>query len=132
MGIHVITSDKIKKRLWDGANELRGFMNARQYMDYMLGLIFYKFLSDKTLDQVRAIEILYDLTEAELLEHYERLYNEYQDKYKYIQLIRQPLGCYIPSEYLYQRWMKDINEGRFELQIVTDSLNNFERTIASN
>ena len=130
MGIHVITSDEIKKRLWDGANELRGSMNASQYMDYMLGLMFYKFLSDKTLDQVRATEMLHDLTEAELLERYEKLYNEYQDKY--IKLIRQPLGYYIPPEYLYQRWMKDINEGRFELQIVTDSLNNFERTIASN
>lgn len=126
----MITSDEIKKRLWDGANELRGSMNASQYMDYMLGLMFYKFLSDKTLDQVRATEMLHDLTEAQLLEHYEKLYNEYQDKY--IQLIRQPLGYYIPPEYLYQRWMKDINEGRFELQIVTDSLNNFERTIASN
>ena len=130
MGIHVITSDEIKKRLWDGANELRGSMNASQYMDYMLGLMFYKFLSDKTLDQVRATEMLHDLTEAELLEHYEKLYKEYQEKY--IELIRQPLGYYIPPEYLYQRWMKDINEGRFELQIVTDSLNNFERTIASN
>ena len=130
MGIHVITSDEIKKRLWDGANELRGSMNASQYMDYMLGLMFYKFLSDKTLDQVRATEMLHDLTEAELLAHYEKLYKEFQDKY--IQLIRQPLGYYIPPEYLYQRWMKDINEGRFELQIVTDSLNNFERTIASN
>lgn len=126
----MITSDEIKKRLWDGANELRGSMNASQYMDYMLGLMFYKFLSDKTLDQVRATEMLHDLTEAELLEHYEKLYKEYQDKY--IELIRQPLGYYIPPEYLYQRWMKDINEGRFELQIVTDSLNNFERTIASN
>ena len=130
MGIHVITSDEIKKRLWDGANELRGSMNASQYMDYMLGLMFYKFLSDKTLDQVRVTEMLHDLTEAELLERYEKLYNEYQDKY--IELIRQPLGYYIPPEYLYQRWMKDINDGRFELQIVTDSLNNFERTIASN
>lgn len=126
----MITSDEIKKRLWDGANELRGSMNASQYMDYMLGLMFYKFLSDKTLEQVRATEMLHDLTEAELLERYEKLYNEYQDKY--IKLIRQPLGYYIPPEYLYQRWMKDINEGRFELQIVTDSLNNFERTIASN
>ena len=126
----MITSDEIKKRLWDGANELRGSMNASQYMDYMLGLMFYKFLSDKTLDQVRATEMLHDLTEAELLEHYEKLYKEYQEKY--IELIRQPLGYYIPPEYLYQRWMKDINEGRFELQIVTDSLNNFERTIASN
>ena len=126
----MITSDEIKKRLWDGANELRGSMNASQYMDYMLGLMFYKFLSDKTLDQVRATEMLHDLTESELLEHYERLYKEYQDKY--IELIRQPLGYYIPPEYLYQRWMRDINEGRFELQTVTDSLNNFERTIASN
>ena len=126
----MITSDEIKKRLWDGANELRGSMNASQYMDYMLGLMFYKFLSDKTLDQVRATEMLHDLTEAELLEHYEKLYKAFQDKY--IQLIRQPLGYYIPPEYLYQRWMKDINEGKFELQIVTDSLNNFERTIASN
>ena len=126
----MITSDEIKKRLWDGANELRGSMNASQYMDYMLGLMFYKFLSDKTLDQVRATEMLHDLTEAELLEHYEKLYKAYQEKY--IELIRQPLGYYIPPEYLYQRWMKDINDGRFELQIVTDSLNNFERTIASN
>ena len=126
----MITSDEIKKRLWDGANELRGSMNASQYMDYMLGLMFYKFLSDKTLDQVRAIEMLHDLTESELLERYERRYKEYQEKY--IELIRLLLGYYIPPEYLYQRWMKDINEGRFELQIVTDSLNNFERTIASN
>lgn len=130
MGIHVITSDEIKKRLWDGADELRGSMNASQYMDYMLGLMFYKFLSDKTLEQVRATEMLHDLTEAELLERYESLYKEYQEKY--IELIRQPLGYYIPPEYLYQRWMRDINEGRFELQIVTDSLNNFERMIASN
>ena len=126
----MITSDEIKKRLWDGANELRGSMNASQYMDYMLGLMFYKFLSDKTLDQVRAIEMLHDLTESELLERYERRYKEYQEKY--IELIRLLLGYYIPPEYLYQRWMKDINEGRFELQIVTDSLNSFERTIASN
>lgn len=126
----MITSDEIKKCLWDGANELRGSMNASQYMDYMLGLMFYKFLSDKTLDQVRAIEMLHDLTESELLERYERRYKEYQEKY--IELIRLLLGYYIPPEYLYQRWMKDINEGRFELQIVTDSLNNFERTIASN
>ena len=56
MDTSVITSDEIKKRLWDGANELRGSMNASQYMDYMLGLMFYKFLSDKTLEQVRMTE----------------------------------------------------------------------------
>ncbi len=46
----MITSDEIKKRLWDGANNLRGSMDASRYKDYMLGLMFYKFLSDQTLN----------------------------------------------------------------------------------
>ena len=58
----MITSDEIKRRLWNGANELRGSMNASQYMDYMLGLMFYKFLSDKTLEQVRAIDEVKGIT----------------------------------------------------------------------
>ena len=46
-GKEMITSDDIKRRLWDGANDLRGSMDASRYKDYMLGLMFYKFLSDK-------------------------------------------------------------------------------------
>ena len=124
----MITSDEIKKRLWDGANELRGSMNASQYMDYMLGLMFYKFLSDKTLEQVRMTEQLYELTEEELVNHYKNVYDEYQKQY--IDLIRQQLGYYIQPEYLYQRWIQDITEGRFELETIRTSLDDFERTIA--
>ena len=124
----MITSDEIKKRLWDGANELRGSMNASQYMDYMLGLMFYKFLSDKTLEQVRMTEQLYELTEEELVNHYKTVYDEYQKQY--IDLIRQQLGYYIQPEYLYQRWIQDINEGRFELETIRASLDAFETTIA--
>lgn len=114
--------------MWDGANELRGSMNASQYMDYMLGLMFYKFLSDKTLEQVRMTEQLYELTEEELVNHYKNVYDEYQKQY--IDLIRQQLGYYIQPEYLYQRWIQDINEGRFELETIRASLDDFERTIA--
>ena len=128
MDTSVITSDEIKKRLLDGANELRGSMNASQYMDYMLGLMFYKFLSDKTLEQVRMTEQLYELTEEELVNHYKNVYDEYQKQY--IDLIRQQLGYYIQPEYLYQRWIQDINEGRFELETIRTSLDDFERTIA--
>ncbi len=45
----MISIDEIKARLWNGADELRGSMDASRYKDYMLGLMFYKFLSDKTL-----------------------------------------------------------------------------------
>lgn len=45
-------------------------------------------------------------------------------------MIQQVLGYFVAPEYLYQKWVKDINTGDFEVQKVTDSLNNFEKTIA--
>ncbi|WP_095499149.1 type I restriction-modification system subunit M [Paraferrimonas haliotis] len=38
---------ELQKRLWDIANTLRGNMSADDFRDYILGLIFYKYLSDK-------------------------------------------------------------------------------------
>ncbi|WP_406732158.1 type I restriction-modification system subunit M [Vibrio scophthalmi] len=37
----------LKKQLWNIANTLRGNMSADDFRDYILGLIFYKYLSDK-------------------------------------------------------------------------------------
>jgi type I restriction enzyme M protein len=51
----MITSGEIQRRLWNGANELRGSMDASRYKDYMLGLMFYKFLSDKTLHTAKKV-----------------------------------------------------------------------------
>jgi type I restriction enzyme M protein len=38
---------QLEKQLWDAANDLRGKMNADEYRDYLLGFIFYKYLSEK-------------------------------------------------------------------------------------
>ena len=43
------TNQDLYARLWDGAEQLRGSMDASKYKDYMLGIMFYKFLSDKKL-----------------------------------------------------------------------------------
>ncbi|EEP0532099.1 type I restriction-modification system subunit M [Listeria monocytogenes] len=124
----MITSDEIKRRLWDGANELRGSMDASRYKDYMLGLMFYKFLSDKTLETYKSIAGKGQLSEAELVEEYvkDRAYHgENLDK-----MIQSVLRYFVLPEHLYQTWLKDIAIGEFEVQKVIDSLNNFERTIA--
>ncbi|MBC2248459.1 type I restriction-modification system subunit M [Listeria sp. FSL L7-0123] len=124
----MITSDEIKRRLWDGANELRGSMDASRYKDYMLGLMFYKFLSDKTLETYKSIAGKGQLSEAELVEEYvkDRAYHgENLDK-----MIQSILRYFVLPEHLYQTWLKDIAIGEFEVQKVIDSLNNFERTIA--
>lgn len=123
----MITSDSIKKRLWDGANELRGSMDASRYKDYMLGLMFYKFLSDKTLETFKISARLGQVAEEELVQTYKKArldYGESLDK-----SIQQVLGYFVKPEYLYQVWVEDINSGNFELQKVTDSLNEFERSI---
>ena len=36
----------LKKQLWEVANILRGKMNADEYKNYILGFIFYKYLSE--------------------------------------------------------------------------------------
>lgn len=37
----------LEQQLWNVANTLRGKMNADEYRDYILGFIFYKYLSEK-------------------------------------------------------------------------------------
>lgn len=38
---------KLEQQLWNIANELRGKMDADEFRDYILGFIFYKYLSEK-------------------------------------------------------------------------------------
>ncbi len=37
----------LEHQLWNIANTLRGKMNADEFRDYILGFIFYKYLSEK-------------------------------------------------------------------------------------
>lgn len=103
-------------------------MDASRYKDYMLGLMFYKFLSDKTLEEFKISSGLGQITESELVEEYVKAKIEYGAELD--KMLQIALGYYVAPEYLYQAWLKDINSGNFEVQKVTDSLNNFERTIA--
>ncbi|ABE52726.1 type I restriction-modification system subunit M [Methanococcoides burtonii] len=47
---------QLEQQLWNIANELRGKMNADEFRDYILGFIFYKYLSNKI--EIYADEIL--------------------------------------------------------------------------
>lgn len=124
----MITSEEIKRRLWNGANELRGSMDASRYKDYMLGLMFYKFLSDKTLETFNMTAGIGQVSESELVTEYINAKKEYGVELE--KMIQDVLGYFVAPEYLYQTWLMDINSGDFEVQKVTDSLYSFERTIA--
>lgn len=38
---------QLQKQLWNIANTLRGTMGADEFRDYILGFIFFKYLSEK-------------------------------------------------------------------------------------
>ena len=49
---------QLQQQLWNIANTLRGKMDADEFRDYILGFIFYKYLSEKI--HFTANKILHD------------------------------------------------------------------------
>lgn len=46
--LHKQQAQDLSNKLWAIANDLRGTMDASKFKDYILGIIFYRFLSEKT------------------------------------------------------------------------------------
>ncbi|UWV78989.1 type I restriction-modification system subunit M N-terminal domain-containing protein [Mycoplasmopsis felis] len=45
-----MSKQKLASMIWESANKLRGNLEANEYKNYILGLILYKFLSQKQID----------------------------------------------------------------------------------
>ena len=62
---------KLQRQLWSIANELRGKMDADEFRDYILGFVFYKYLSEKqylyanNLLETEEIKDYFDVTDEE-------------------------------------------------------------------
>ncbi len=62
---------KLQGQLWNIANELRGKMDADEFRDYILGFVFYKYLSEKqhlyanTLLETEEVKDYCDVTDEE-------------------------------------------------------------------
>ena len=42
-----MNKQQLAAKIWASANKMRSKIEANEYKDYILGFIFYKFLSDK-------------------------------------------------------------------------------------
>jgi type I restriction enzyme M protein len=42
-----VNKQQLAAKIWESANKMRSKIEANDYKDYILGFIFYKFLSDK-------------------------------------------------------------------------------------
>ncbi|HDK0049215.1 TPA: type I restriction-modification system subunit M N-terminal domain-containing protein [Escherichia coli] len=42
-----MNKQQIAAKIWESANQMRSKIEANEYKDYILGFIFYKYLSDQ-------------------------------------------------------------------------------------
>ncbi len=118
---------QLEQQLWNIANTLRGKMNADEFRDYILGFIFYKYLSEKM--EIYADEIL---SEDQITY---RSINENTDEGKEIlEVIHeesiQKLGYYLKPSELFSEIAKkgnsETDKGNFILDDLQKILNNIQ------
>ena len=111
-----MNKQQLASKIWESANKMRSKIEANEYKDYILGFIFYKFLSEKEVKYLKANdwtdEYLPDLKEEDT---------------ETVESIQKNLGYYISYENLFSTWLK---KGRdFSVQNVRDALSAFSRLI---
>ena len=89
---------QLETQLWNIANELRGKMDADGFRDYILGFIFYKYLSEKM--EIHADKLL----ESENIK-YKDLIKDTEESSKYIEAIKintvDTLGYFLKPKELF-------------------------------
>ena len=114
-----MNKQQLASKIWESANKMRSKIEANEYKDYILGFIFYKFLSDKEISYLKSQGI----TDEELKELSEN------DK-DVVQNIQNNLGYFIAYENLFTTW---IEKGKdFNIKNVRDALSAFGRLISNN
>ena len=109
---------ELNQKLFSAADSLRGKMSADQYKDYLLGLIFYKYLSDKLLEST-VVKAYKSLDEYNTVAKQTELYKSYilDDKNKdfFIATMSDTLGYHIEPQYLFSEIANAVKDNSFEL-----------------
>lgn len=112
-----MNKQQLAAKIWESANKMRSKIEANEYKDYILGFIFYKFLSDK--------EVKY-LKENDWSDEDIRVYLN-EDDTETVQSIQRNLGYFIAYENLFSTWL-DMGSD-FNVSNVRDALSAFARLI---
>lgn len=106
-----MNKQQLASKIWASANKMRSKIEANEYKDYILGFIFYKFLSDQEEAMLRRDGWTDTDIEQELVE------SDLENKV----YVQRKLGYFICNHYLFSAWIKP--GASFDASIVTDALN---------
>lgn len=112
-----MNKQQLAAKIWDSANKMRSKIEANEYKDYILGFIFYKFLSEKEVEKLLSI----GWEKADLKE------NLNEDDDETVKYCQKNLGYFISYNNLFSTWIEKGMD--FSVGDVTDALNAFDRLI---
>ncbi len=106
-------------KLWSIANDLRGNMDASEFKNYILGLIFYRYLSENLIDYVNHVLLKGD----NMTYHDAWKDEEYKNALKDDLLQDSRVGYYIEPDNLYSTLINKINTGIFDVTLLAKAVN---------
>ena len=115
-----MNKQQLANKIWESANRMRSKIEANEYKDYILGFIFYKFLSDKEVSFLKREGYSDDDIKSEAHENNEQLVKYCQDEN----------GYFIAYDNLFSTWLAKGNS--FTVDNVRTALSAFSRLISEN
>ena len=114
-----MNKQQIAAKIWESANQMRSKIEANEYKDYILGFIFYKYLSDQLVQFV---------TKEGMTPEDIKALNE--GDAETVEFVQSNLGYFISYDNLFSTWVDPSFE--FDESNVRDALSAFSRLIHPN
>lgn len=112
-----MNKQQLAAKIWESANQMRSKIEANEYKDYILGFIFYKYLSDQLVQFI----VKEGMTSADI-----KALNEADTDT--VQYVQSNLGYFIAYDNLFSTWIDEKSE--FDESNVRDALSAFSRLIS--
>lgn len=112
-----MNKQQLANRIWESANKMRSKIEANEYKDYILGFIFYKYLSDY---EVKYLKEKADFTDDDI-----KALDEADTETT--NFVRQNIGYFIEYSNLFSTWLAMGSD--FNVSNVHDALSAFNRLI---
>jgi len=108
---------ELHNKLWTMVNKLRGNMEAYEFKNYILGLIFYRYLSSKFEEEVASVVKGGDYKEA---------WNNEEKREYLIEMIKEDLGYIIRPEHLFSSLIDSIKNHEFDIASLQQAISTLE------
>lgn len=125
-----MNKQQLANKIWASANKMRSKIDANEYKDYILGLIFYKFLSDNEVNYI--LKDMKGASEEEKQTALESLVENYEDENSklIIDYCKNSIGYFIEYKNLFSTWL--LPNSNFTVADLSVALNSFDRLVSAN